>query len=240
MQCDPSLRMVAHDRLVERALAATSRRDLCEVAASYVHDLLGSQITSVSVPAGPTQELLAAVRGAPITRAFDYAREVAPGADPILAEALRSRAAVHNRDLFTDADWRRQSFYQAYARRFNCEHYLVAPLLGIAAPIGAIHVVRRPSQTAFDARSLRVAAAVASQLSVYFAVLSEVHVEDVALTVRERQVARLASEGRNNLEIAGQLGIARETVKQTLRRVYRKLDVNGRAAMAARLSAAPR
>jgi DNA-binding CsgD family transcriptional regulator len=49
-------------------------------------------------------------------------------------------------------------------------------------------------------------------------------------------VARLASAGRNNVEIALRLGIARETVKQTLRRVYRKLNVTGRAQMAAVLA----
>lgn len=57
------------------------------------------------------------------------------------------------------------------------------------------------------------------------------------LARRETQVARLAAAGRNNVEIARALGIARETVKQTLRRVYRKLEVNGRAQMAATMAA---
>ena len=56
------------------------------------------------------------------------------------------------------------------------------------------------------------------------------------LSFRELEAARLAAAGRNNVEIALRLGIARETVKQTLRRVYRKLDVNGRAQMAAVLA----
>ena len=57
------------------------------------------------------------------------------------------------------------------------------------------------------------------------------------LSYRELQVARLAAAGRNNLEIALQVGIARETVKQTLRRVYTKLGVNGRAQMASTMAA---
>ena len=57
------------------------------------------------------------------------------------------------------------------------------------------------------------------------------------LAPRELQVARLAAHGRNNLEIPLELGIARETVKQALRRVYQKLDVVGRAQMAATLAA---
>ncbi len=56
-----------------------------------------------------------------------------------------------------------------------------------------------------------------------------------SLSPREVPAARLAAGGRNNLEIALQLRIARKTVKQTLRCVYRKLDVSGRAQMAATL-----
>ena len=57
------------------------------------------------------------------------------------------------------------------------------------------------------------------------------------LAPRELQVARLAAAGRNNVEIALELGLARETVKQALRRVYGKLEVSGRAPMAATLAA---
>ena len=56
-----------------------------------------------------------------------------------------------------------------------------------------------------------------------------------SLSPRELQIARLAARGRNNPEIALQLGLARETVKQTLRRAFRKLDARGRAQMAAKL-----
>jgi DNA-binding CsgD family transcriptional regulator len=56
------------------------------------------------------------------------------------------------------------------------------------------------------------------------------------LAPRELQVARLAAGGHNNLEIARALGLARETIQQALRRVYSKLQVSGRAQMAATLA----
>jgi DNA-binding CsgD family transcriptional regulator len=228
--------MAIHDELVARALATSSRRELCEVSSKYVYDVLGAQLASVVLAPRETGEIIAGVRGAPATRVLDYAREVGPGADPVLAEACRWRAPVHNLELFSESAWQRHRFYQAYARRFGTEHYLVAPLVGVGKPSGFIHVTRSPHQAPFDSRALRIAAGLASQLSVLVSFLPEASgPDDVALTVRERQVALLVVNGMNNPMIAQHLGIARETVKQTLRRVYRKLDVNGRAAMAARL-----
>jgi DNA-binding CsgD family transcriptional regulator len=57
-----------------------------------------------------------------------------------------------------------------------------------------------------------------------------------SLTPRELEVARLVATGRDNREIAIHLGIARETVKQTLRRVYQRLGVRTRAEMTANLA----
>ena len=57
-----------------------------------------------------------------------------------------------------------------------------------------------------------------------------------ALTRRELEVARLVGLGRDNREIALHLGVARETVKQTLRRVYQRLGVRTRAEMTAYLA----
>jgi predicted ATPase/DNA-binding CsgD family transcriptional regulator len=53
-----------------------------------------------------------------------------------------------------------------------------------------------------------------------------------ALTGAERTVAKLAAEGRTNAEIARDLNIRRSTVKAHLRRVFAKLDVQGRTRLA--------
>jgi DNA-binding CsgD family transcriptional regulator len=49
------------------------------------------------------------------------------------------------------------------------------------------------------------------------------------LTAAERRVAELAAEGRSNPEIAQTLFVTRKTVETHLGRVYRKLDLSGRA-----------
>jgi len=59
------------------------------------------------------------------------------------------------------------------------------------------------------------------------------------LTRREREVAELAARGMSNSEVARELGISAETVKQHLTQVFKKAGVDGRAALAARLYAGP-
>jgi DNA-binding CsgD family transcriptional regulator len=58
------------------------------------------------------------------------------------------------------------------------------------------------------------------------------------LTETERRVATLAAEGRSNKEIAAALFVSEHTVAAHLTRVYRKLDIRSRAALAHKLAAA--
>ena len=59
--------------------------------------------------------------------------------------------------------------------------------------------------------------------------------DDSTLTLREREIVYLVSQGKTNAEIAGQLWITPGTVKKHLEHVYEKLGVSGRAAAAGRL-----
>lgn len=59
------------------------------------------------------------------------------------------------------------------------------------------------------------------------------------LTPREREIAVLAGQGYSNEQIAEMLVVSPSTVKTHLGSVYRKLDVSGRSAAAARLNPWP-
>uniref|UniRef100_UPI0013B3A576 helix-turn-helix domain-containing protein n=1 Tax=Nonomuraea lactucae TaxID=2249762 RepID=UPI0013B3A576 len=59
------------------------------------------------------------------------------------------------------------------------------------------------------------------------------------LTDREREIAELAAGGKRSREIADQLFLSPRTVEAHLGRVYRKLEVSSRAALAAVLLQAP-
>ena len=60
-----------------------------------------------------------------------------------------------------------------------------------------------------------------------------------ALNDRERKLAGLAAQGYTNKDIAAQLFLS-ETVESHLSRTFAKLDVQSRAALAARFGAAQR
>jgi two-component system, NarL family, nitrate/nitrite response regulator NarL len=54
------------------------------------------------------------------------------------------------------------------------------------------------------------------------------------LTTRERQIVRVMAEGLTNKEIAQRLKLAEGTVKVHLHRIYRKLGIANRTALAVR------
>ena len=60
------------------------------------------------------------------------------------------------------------------------------------------------------------------------------------LTSREVQIAELVAQGRTNAEIGAELWITENSVKQALKRMFRKLKVSSRAEMVAQLSASRR
>jgi len=58
-----------------------------------------------------------------------------------------------------------------------------------------------------------------------------------SLTPRELQIAELVALGRTNAEIGNELWITENSVKQALKRMFRKLEVASRAEMVGQLSA---
>jgi DNA-binding CsgD family transcriptional regulator len=158
--------------------------------------------------------------------------------------AVLARAVpVHNWQVYREDQWHKEAVWTGYGRRHLMYHYMSAPIFGSHGQLsGVINFCRRPQDRPFDAETLEMAGVFSGFLSATLARVSgaatpiEEGMGDT-LAPRELQVARLAAHGRNNLEIALELGIARETVKQALRRVYQKLDVVGRAQMAATLAA---
>ncbi len=163
--------------------------------------------------------------------------------DTVFPAAIARAAPVHRGEQYRDEKWRALPIVTEYGRRLRIDHYLAAPLFGSRGSLaGMLTICRRSQDRPFDEQSLNQASSLTGFLSATLARVAESPTDPeptalAKLSARELQIARLAAAGQNNLEIALQLGIARETVKQTLRRVYSKLDVRGRAPMAGKLAA---
>jgi DNA-binding CsgD family transcriptional regulator len=189
--------------------------------------------------ATPMERTCFGVRAADVEEYEEHWRPL----DRVFPAVLARAAPVHNWQVFREDEWQKDVAWNGYGRRHLIYHYMSSPIFGSHGQlIGVINLCRRPKDRPFDAAMLEMASAFSGFLSATLTRVSGAATpidEGIGdrLAPRELQVASLAAHGRNNVQIALELGIARETVKQTLRRVYRKLDVVGRAQMAATLAA---
>jgi DNA-binding CsgD family transcriptional regulator len=121
----------------------------------------------------------------------------------------------------------------AVARDFQAHGYL---LFAAEAAAGAVRVFRAARDPQALAASTLLGDVLARCDTVRTPALLAVQ---PSLTGRERQVAQLAAGGAKSREIADQLFLSPRTVENHLQRVYAKLGVNGRNALAPALRSLP-
>jgi DNA-binding CsgD family transcriptional regulator len=125
-------------------------------------------------------------------------------------------------------------------------HVMAGPIIDRGQLVGAVGCTRDKSMFAFDAQNLADLSAICLHLSVWtatvrftqIAIPKEVQQQPLnpnCLTPRELQVAELVALGRTNAEIGNALWITENSVKQALKRMFRKLEVSSRAEMVAKL-----
>lgn len=104
----------------------------------------------------------------------------------------------------------------------------------------AVEVLRRAGRDAARAGAARVAAAAARELRPLGrrAGSHAAAPPSGPLSAREREVAALVTTGRTNREIAGVLFLSEKTVERHLSRIFDKLGVSTRTALAARMATA--
>ena len=175
-------------------------------------------------------------------REYDAYERIWRPHDVLLARVLEEQVALSRSQVQSLDAWSRTDFYLSFAKGIDAVDCLQAPLYGAGGVLAGLVYFARPHRyREFSGNELRRATVLAGYLS---ASLVRVAAQDgggplgasIDLTRREREMAYLVARGLSNPEICDTLQVARETVKQTLRRVYRKLEVNGRAHMVARLS----
>lgn len=142
-------------------------------------------------------------------------------------------------------------------------HVMAGPIVNCGQLVGIVGCTREKSMPAFDTQNLADLSAICLHLSIWAATVRSplaqagyglsrsvsvdtVILKDIGkspqqsfksdrLTARELQIAELVALGRTNAQIGNELWITENSVKQALKRMFRKLEVSSRAEMIAQL-----
>jgi DNA-binding CsgD family transcriptional regulator len=158
---------------------------------------------------------------------------LSPEYNPVLRYLLENHAPIHEASILSPGVW------QKICPRFDHGHVLLGPIVSNGYLVGGVGFTRTRERSAFSDRDLTDLSALCLHLSNWFA-LSYSKQSDLVissrLTPRERQIADLVAEGLTNTQIGKLLWITENSVKQALKRIFRKLEISSRAELVARLS----
>jgi DNA-binding CsgD family transcriptional regulator len=161
--------------------------------------------------------------------------------NPVLRYLVQRHAAVHEEMILPRGVW------QSICPRADHGHVMAGPIVNQGQLVGGIAFTRHRDALAFNTDDLADLSALCLHLSTRLAELrSNPVVSELAgseaifsvkdrLTPREMQIAELVAQGLTNAQIGASLWITEHTVKQALKRMFRKLKISSRAELVARI-----
>lgn len=153
--------------------------------------------------------------------------------NPILRYLVARHAAVHEEVILPPGIW------PTFCPRADHGHVMAGPIVSNAELVGVIALTRHKHDPAFDTDNLADLNALCLHLSTRLTALRSKTIalkpDSARLTPREAQIAELVAAGLTNAQIAANLWITENTVKQALKRIFRKLEVSSRTAMVAKI-----
>ncbi|BAZ32273.1 LuxR family GAF modulated transcriptional regulator [Cylindrospermum sp. NIES-4074] len=154
--------------------------------------------------------------------------------NPVGRYVVERHAPAHEQLLLSPSDWK------DICSRHDHEHVMTGPIVCDGRLVGTVNFARDTGSPAFNGNDLADLSALCIHLSAKIANLRakpKILTSSVTcpLTPRELQIAELVAQGLTNVEIAARLWISQNSVKQALKRMFRKLGVSSRAEMVARL-----
>ncbi len=175
--------------------------------------------------------------------------------NPVLRYIVERHAPVHEGLVTSPKAWK------LICPRADHWHVMAGPLVCHGQLVGGVGFTRQQGMPAFDSQNLIDLSALCLHLSTWVAARSALpsarlsssnaHRESPSttnqpanihplsanrLTPREMQIVELVAKGRTNAEIGAALWITENSVKQALKRMFRKLEVSSRAEMIAQLA----
>ncbi|QIR36102.1 LuxR family transcriptional regulator [Tolypothrix sp. PCC 7910] len=168
--------------------------------------------------------------------------------NPIARYLVERHAPVHEALVMSPKAWK------VLCPRPDHWHVMAGPIINRHQLVGVVGCTREKSMPTFDTQNLTDLSSICLHLSVWAATVNSqpngtaksqhyAFQSDACgglrqrLTPRELQIAQLVASGLTNAEIGNQLWITENSVKQALKRMFRKLEVSSRAQMVAQLLA---
>ncbi|MBD2067079.1 GAF domain-containing protein [Leptolyngbya sp. FACHB-671] len=159
--------------------------------------------------------------------------------DPVLQYVLQYHAPAHEELVLPKGAWKQSELYKRCCSTYDHEHIMTGPIVGQGQLVGTVNFARIGHVPAFSQLDLASLGAVCTHLSARLAELRKqpwgTNPSVKCLTPREVQIADLVAKGLTNAEIGAELWITQSSVKQALKRMFRKLEVSARTEMVAKL-----
>ncbi|MBD2344264.1 helix-turn-helix transcriptional regulator [Anabaena subtropica] len=226
--------------LIQKIGNAPSVNQLCGHYMDTAGELFSSQHWGIHIRNKQGQRGIIQMKGLPDSF-IDYYSNVGAAMDKVMEYVVSHHAPAHEQIIFTEEAWKQSELYRiGCGKIYDHEHIMTGPIVGEGKLIGTVQFARTSGTPAYNTQDLLRLSAVCSHISAKLALLRsqpELYLpkDEICLTPRELQIATLVGKGLTNAEIAAELWISQNTVKQTLKRIFRKLGVSARAEMVARL-----
>ncbi|MFN6514336.1 MAG: LuxR C-terminal-related transcriptional regulator [Nostoc sp. CreGUA01] len=154
--------------------------------------------------------------------------------NPVGRYVVERHAPAHEQLLLSPGDWKH------FCSRHDHEHVMTGPIVCDGRLIGTLNLARDKGNPPFNGNDLADLSALCIHLSAKMAILrAKPKISNLLLasplTARELEIAELVAQGLTNAEIGERLWITQNSVKQALKRMFRKLKVSARAEMVAKL-----
>jgi len=156
---------------------------------------------------------------------------LSPQYNPVVRYLIEHHAPVHEALVVEPKTWK------LICPRADHWHVMAGPIVSNGQLVGVVGFTRKQGMPAFDSQNLTDLSALCLHISTWVAMdrLQHPLLQTERLTPREVQIADLVAQGQTNAEISTELWITENSVKQALKRMFRKLEVSSRAQMVAKL-----
>ncbi|MEL6495911.1 MAG: LuxR C-terminal-related transcriptional regulator [Cyanobacteria bacterium J06623_7] len=153
--------------------------------------------------------------------------------NPVARYLAERHAPVHEEMVTSPKAW------NLICPRPDHWHVMAGPIVNRGQLVGVVGCTREKSMSAFGTENLADLSAICLHLSVWSATVRSAQHNNLItlLTPRELEIVELVAKGKTNAEIGRELWITINSVKQALKRIFRKLEVSSRAEMVAKLFA---